>query len=191
MLGQQEELIKKAEAEKINKEDARSKASTEPQDKNKQNEDSASKATPEIAGNGKTGWCCCCKEEKNKQDPNTKKDPAANPEMPGKAGEKEKAGETNKAVGADQNELKPIGEQGGYCGCCKEPKRIRVNPKTNRVAATIENILKIKQYLLQAYNSRPLKTADLMIYKDFSLEFQLKFIECNYLNSKVQSPNRS
>lgn len=90
---------------------------------------------------------------------------------------------------SDPTKLQPISTS--CCLCCKKEKYIRVNPKTKRPAASIENILYIKEYLLQAYNSRPLMPAKLKIYKDFSLNFQLKFIECNYLNSKVHSADRS
>ena len=94
-----------------------------------------------------------------------------------------------KPAEADSLEPKPIGSS--CCLCCKKFKYIRVNPKTKRPAASIDNLLQIKEYLFQSYNSRPLKPAELKIYKDFSLNFQLKFIECNYLNSKVIPAHRS
>jgi len=92
---------------------------------------------------------------------------------------------------AEIDHSKPVPLSTSCCLCCKKEKYIRINPKTKRAAASIGNLLNIKEFLLQAYNSRPLKPAKLEIYKDFSLNFQLKFIECNYLNSKVCSRHRS
>ena len=132
---------------------------------------------------------------KKTQEGNQRKDFAPKPKVSpppadGKTAEGDSKGSAeSKNDDTDPSQLQPISFS--CCLCCKKPKYIRVNPKTSRPAASIQNILNIKDYLLQAYNSRPLKPAELKIYKDFSLNFQLKFIECNYLNSKVDSADRS
>ena len=61
----------------------------------------------------------------------------------------------------------------------------RINDVTKRQAPSREDIMKVKEYLLERTNGVLMPEFNPKHYNDFSLEFQLAFIETNFLNNKV------